>query len=62
MQILIFRMLRNNADVCRCSYFEIALPVVLCSVHDTLNILLYAHISKASNLLPIFQIYLTRVT
>ena len=55
-------MLRNNADVCRCSYFEIELPVVLCSVHDTLNILLYAHISKASNLLPIFQIYLTRVT
>ena len=58
-------MLRNNADVCRCSYFEIALPVVLCSVHDTLNILLcllYAHISKASNLLSIFQIYLTRVT
>ena len=51
MQIHIFQMLRNNADVIS----------VLCSVHDTLNILLYAHISKASNLLSIFQIYLTRV-
>ena len=28
IQILIFRMLRNNADVCRCSYFELGLPVV----------------------------------
>ena len=55
-------MLRNNADVRGCSYFELKLPVVLRSVHDTLNILLYAHISKASNLLSIFQIYLTRVT
>ena len=29
MQILIFRMLRNNADVRRCSYFELGLPVAL---------------------------------
>ena len=27
IQILLFRMLRNNADVCRCSYFELGLPV-----------------------------------
>ena len=27
-QILIFRMLLNNADVRRCSYFELGLPVV----------------------------------
>ena len=27
IQILIFRMLRNNADVRRCSYFELGLPV-----------------------------------
>ena len=28
VQIFVFRMLRNNADVRRCSYFEIGLPVV----------------------------------
>ena len=28
--IFIFRMLRNNADVRRCSYFELRLPVVEC--------------------------------
>ena len=28
MQMLIFRMLRNNADVPRCSYFELGVPVV----------------------------------
>ena len=28
MQILIFRMLRNNADARRCSYFELGLPVI----------------------------------
>ena len=28
IQILIFGMLRNNADVGRCSYFELGLPVV----------------------------------
>ena len=28
IQILIFRMLRNNADVRRCSYFELGVPVV----------------------------------
>ena len=28
IQILIFRMLRNNADVRLCSYFEPGLPVV----------------------------------
>ena len=27
IQILIFRMLRNNADVRRCSYLELGLPV-----------------------------------
>ena len=29
IQILIFWMLRNNADACRCSYFELGLPVVI---------------------------------
>ena len=28
IQILIFRMLRNNDDVRRCSYFELGLPVL----------------------------------
>ena len=28
IQILIFRTLRNNADVRRCSYFELGLPVM----------------------------------
>ena len=28
IQILIFRMLRNNADARRCSYFELRLPVL----------------------------------
>ena len=28
IQILILRMLCNNADACRCSYFELGLPVV----------------------------------
>ena len=27
IQILIFRMLRNNAEACRCSYFELGLPL-----------------------------------
>ena len=27
IQILIFRMLRNNAEPCRCSYFELGLPL-----------------------------------
>ena len=29
IQILIFGMLRNNADVRRCSYFELGLPVLI---------------------------------
>ena len=28
IQILIFLMLRNNADARRCSYFELGLPVI----------------------------------
>ena len=32
VQILIFRMLLNNADVRRCVYFELRLPVVLLCV------------------------------
>ena len=27
-KFFIFRMLRNNADVCQCLYFELGLPVV----------------------------------
>ena len=32
VQILIFRMLRNNADVRRCVYFELGLPLALLCV------------------------------
>ena len=46
IQILILRMLRNNADARRCSYFELGLPVVtrfskrttwatICYLYDT---------------------------
>ena len=31
-RIPIFQMLHNNADTCRCSYFELGLPVVSISV------------------------------
>ena len=37
IQILIFRMLRNNADVRRCSYFELGLPVVLIISEESLQ-------------------------
>ena len=32
IQIPIFQKLHNNADTCRCSYFELGLPVVSISV------------------------------
>ena len=33
IQVHIFRMLRNNADARRCSYFELGLPVVRAKGH-----------------------------
>ena len=46
-----------DAHISRLLYLWFYVPSMI-----LLNILLYAHISKASNLLSIFQIYLTRVT
>ena len=40
----------GNKDLVVFAVFKTS-SLVLCSVHDTLNILLYAHISKDSNLL-----------
>ena len=51
IQILIFRMLRNNADVRRCSYFELGLPVIFPKLSSQ-NMRGFGH---ATTLIPSFH-------
>ena len=50
IQIPIFQMLHNNADTCRCSYFELGLPVVSISV-------VKKHLSESLSLRYVYLVF-----